>query len=215
MLTVNCIFRGAARFCYAVLLSMGPKKSHGTNAVAKSSREIQNRRGAARGRGRRSRARASPGPVDLRRASLVGQKIPRHRRRRQELARDTESAGPRSRPPIADQGREIQTGGWRCRAELRGAGVVVVVCCCMQKSSAPFFFSFRRFLFCTQAEVRYLAKRGCHHDLRRRCSTAPSGRPRRRDRRCRRSLGIRRWPVRLRRPSRWPKAARLRQEPVA
>ena len=40
-------------------------KSTGTDAVAKSSREIQNRRGAARGRGRRSRARASPGPVDF------------------------------------------------------------------------------------------------------------------------------------------------------
>ena len=40
VLTVNCIFRTAARFCYALLLSMG-QKSHGTDAVAKSSREIQ------------------------------------------------------------------------------------------------------------------------------------------------------------------------------
>ena len=73
-LTVNCMWRAAARFCSAVLLSMGPKshstdavakssapsfcrwdqKSHGTDAVAKSSREIQNLR--ARGRGRRSRS---------------------------------------------------------------------------------------------------------------------------------------------------------------
>tara|TARA_B110000037_G_scaffold156319_1_gene176296 strand:- start:373 stop:531 length:159 start_codon:yes stop_codon:yes gene_type:complete len=28
----------------------------------------------------------------------------------------------------------------------------------MQKSSAPFFFSFRRFLFCTLVEVRYWPK---------------------------------------------------------
>ena len=39
-LTFNCICRTAARFCYAVLLSWG-QKSHGTNAVAKSSRRYR------------------------------------------------------------------------------------------------------------------------------------------------------------------------------
>ena len=41
-----------------------------------------------------------------------GQKIPRHRRRRQELARDTESAGPRSRPPRSRGARLARSGGF-------------------------------------------------------------------------------------------------------
>ena len=46
-------------------------------------------------------------------SSRWGQKIYRHRRRRQELARDTESAGgrPRSRPPIA-RARFAGSGGF-------------------------------------------------------------------------------------------------------
>ena len=136
-------------------------------------------------------------------SSRWGQKIYRHRRRRQELARDTESAGgrPRSRPPIArarfagsggflfswaknltapttsprararyriggpevaaadlNQGREIQNLGLKVPRGAQGCRLCCCCCCCMQKSSAPFFFSFRRFLFCTLVEVRYWPK---------------------------------------------------------
>ena len=146
-LTVNCMCRAAARFCYAVLLSMGPKKSHGTDAVAKSSREIQNRR--ARGRGRRSRGArlassggfAAPGargavPVDL--AGWKAGDAARDRPRSRLAA---------SRPDPATKGGRYKPGAGgaarvpRGAAELRGAGVVVVVVAC-KNLLRPSFFHF-------------------------------------------------------------------------
>ena len=114
--------RAAALFCPLVeeperkwtLLrraSLVGQKSHGTNAVAKSS--------PARYRPCFSRWVTR---VDVTPCFSRGDKIPRHQRRRQELARDTESAGPRSRPPIAR--RAPRQFRWICRAgrARRGSG---------------------------------------------------------------------------------------------
>ena len=134
----------------AVPLSMGPKKSHGTDAVAKSSREIQNER----------------------RPSIDGTKIPRHRWRRPSVdgtkkshgtdavaksSREIQNrleieAGFISRRP-SNQGREIQTWGWRCRegAARRGGAQGVQALLLLLLSHAKIFCAL---LFCVSAGLR-------------------------------------------------------------
>jgi hypothetical protein len=153
-LTVNGTLLAAARFCSANFFSMGTK-STGTDAVAKSSREIQNRRGAARGRGRRSRARASPGPVDFFSRGTKNLTAPTTSPRARARYR---IGGPEVAAADLNQGREIQNLGLKVPRGAQGCRLCCCCCCCMQKSSAPFFFSFRRFLFCTLVEVRYWPK---------------------------------------------------------
>ena len=124
MLTVNGTFRAAARFCSANFFSMGTK-STGTDAVAKSSREIQNRRGAARGRGRRSRARASPGPVDFfsrgTKNLTAPTTSPRARARYRIGGPEVAAADRRTRTGDKNRGLEVPRGAQGCRR----------CCCCL------------------------------------------------------------------------------------
>ena len=129
--TVNCICRSALRFCCAVLLSWG-QKSHGTNAhVLYAVLLSWDKNPTAPTPSPRARARYRIGGPEVAAAPIA-------------------TKGGRYKPGAGGAAR-VPRGAQGCRR-------CCCCCCCMQKSSAPFFFSFRRFLFCTLVEVRYWPK---------------------------------------------------------